>query len=184
VQTGILVATFALAALVVGLYVWFVAVRYRAEKRRKGDATRPARPTSRAPLLLADPPDVATPAPPPEAQPEAGGVATALAGIRLPCDLVPLTNIADRPDVADRVAFVTTGVPAETVGTAFANEVERLGYELIPLGEDRLQAEREGTRIDVAIHPFPGGVQTGSGSAFPTAPEGSVVVEVWIADSV
>jgi hypothetical protein len=169
--------------------VWFVAVRYRAEKRRKGDATRPARPAPRAPLLLADPPDVATPAPPPEVQPGAApapagvSVATALGGIRLPCDLVPLTNIADRPDVADRVAFVTTGVPAETVGAAFADEVKRLGYELIPLGEDRLQAEREGTRIDVAIHPFPGGVQAGSGAAFPTAPEGSVVVEVWIAAS-
>lgn len=186
---AVTVATFTLAAAIVALYVWFFVRRYRAEQRAKTDVdtTGVATPPLSARTAPSAPPAPLAPAAPPSSAPDTADpsprvptVAEALSGIRLPCDLVPLTNIVARPDVVDRVAFATTSYAAEEVGSALADELERLGYTIVPLGEDRIRAEKPGAHVALAIHPTPASVIVGSVAAFPTAPADSVVVEAWV----
>jgi hypothetical protein len=102
----------------------------------------------------------------------AAGVADALAGIQMPCDLVPL--VLDRL-ASDRITLSTTGYPAEAVGTALADEVERLGYALRPMSDHELLATRGATGLRLTIRP-----PDADGRHFehPTAREDSVVVEI------
>ncbi len=101
-----------------------------------------------------------------------------LAGIRLPVDLVPLVSIAPRPDVDDQVAFWTKDVPAEAVGQAFAGELVRLGFTVAPLKEGAVRAERDGAALLCQVHATPSIVTVDGRQAFPSMPEGAVVVEV------
>ncbi len=113
----------------------------------------------------------ATDRPVPRSAP-AAGVADALAGIQMPCDLVPL--VLDRL-ANDRITLSTTGYPAEAVGTALADEVERLGYALRPMSDHELLATRGSTGLRLTIRP-----PDADGRHFehPTAREDSVVVEI------
>jgi hypothetical protein len=77
----------------------------------------------------------------------AAGVADALVGIRMPCQLVPLVDRL----ATDRIALSTTGYPAEVVGTALADELERLGYVLKPLTDHELIATRGGTELHLRL---------------------------------
>lgn len=58
----------------------------------------------------------------------------------MPCDLAPLmgTGPLDPRDVA----FFTQGHPAATVGAALADEFERLGFQIRPVDERTIHAER------------------------------------------
>ncbi len=102
----------------------------------------------------------------------AAGVADALVGIRMPCDLVPL--VLNRLDT-DHITLSTTGNPAEVVGTALADEVERLGYVLRPLSDHEVLATRGATELRLTIRP-PG--PDGRHLAHPSARDDSVVVEI------
>jgi hypothetical protein len=148
------------------------------------DPTVPFLPSVPTPTL--DPGATMAPTPPPGFQaPEAqvtdrpaprsapaAGVADALVGIQMPCDLVPL--VLDRL-ASDRITLSTTGYPAEAVGTALADEVERLGYDLRPMSDHELLATRGATGLRLTIRP-----PDADGRHFehPTAREESVVVEI------
>jgi hypothetical protein len=99
-------------------------------------------------------------------------VADALAGIQMPCDLVPL--VLDRL-ASDRITLSTTGYPAEAVGTALADEVERLGYALRPMSDHELLATRGSTGLRLTIRPPD---VDGRHFEHPNAREDSVVVEI------
>jgi hypothetical protein len=102
----------------------------------------------------------------------AAGVADALVGIRMPCDLVPL--VLDRL-ATDHITLSTTGHAAADVGTALADEVERLGYVVHPISDHEVLATRGATELRLTIRaPGPDGKHL----THPTAREDSVVVEV------
>jgi hypothetical protein len=104
----------------------------------------------------------------------AAGVADALVGIRMPCDLVPL--VLDRL-ASDRITLSTTGHPAAEVGTALADEVERLGYVVRPMSDHEVLATRGATELRLSIR---GADRDGKHLDHPTAREDAVVVEIAI----
>ncbi|HEY2812133.1 MAG TPA: hypothetical protein VGJ03_01585 [Acidimicrobiales bacterium] len=110
----------------------------------------------------------------------AATVAACLSGVQLPCDLTPLTTMASRPNVGDRVAFWTNTTPAEVVGPAFADELERLGYSVTSLDLSTLAAQRDEARLIVVLHPDGLLAVIGDKPAFPSIPERSVVIETWV----
>ncbi|HEV3227213.1 MAG TPA: hypothetical protein VGZ52_10270 [Acidimicrobiales bacterium] len=200
--TAVQVLTFAAVAVTIGLYVLFVVWRYRVDRRKKAaqnqvDASMSSaiaraaaiagEPRSEPDIVaLADRPtsDVAPNAPAPAAVPVASArtLADVLAGIKLPNELAPLTSIAPRLGVGDRVAFWTDTAPAEAVGTAFADELERLGYAVTPLNECSLAARRDDVTLSVMIHPEGRSAVIGNQTAFASVPEQAVVIEVWVVD--
>jgi hypothetical protein len=178
-----------LAALVIGGYLLWVLWRLKAERRKK------AAEADSVPSLLEPAPPVEhvvpkaapgftaadVPATPPPAPPTVRlSVAGALSGIKMPCDLVPLTTLVPRPDVGDRVAFWTSGFPAEIVGTRFADELDRLGYALEPIGDNTLRARRGDEELHASIHASMALANVGGRPAFPSVPDDGVVVEVWV----
>jgi hypothetical protein len=102
----------------------------------------------------------------------AAGIADALVGIRMPCDLVPL--VFDRL-ATDKITLSTTGYPAEIVGRSLADEVERLGYVVRPLSEREVIATRGVTELRMMIK-APGA--DGRHHDHPNARDDSVVVEM------
>jgi hypothetical protein len=206
----VLAVTWIFAGLVVAAYIWFVVWRFRVERRKKAaqatsdDAmsdviARTAQRLSSAPPLgvpsassvpaasaaVAPTPAAAASAPAataaePPLEPVAATVAGLVSGIVLPHDLVPLTTIAPRSAAGDRVAFWTASTPAEVVGPAFASELERLGYTVIARDERSLSAQRDDDRLLVMIHPDGATAIIGDQMAFPSVPEVSVVIEVWV----
>ncbi len=139
-----------------------------------------AGPIAAAPVAAAPAP----PSPPPGYEPvpaasverhrsaPAAGIADALVGIRMPCDLVPL--VVDRL-ANNHITLSTTGYPAEVVGTALADEVERLGYVLRPMSDRELVATRGTTELRLTIDP-PG--VDGRHLEHPNARDQSVVVRI------
>jgi hypothetical protein len=102
----------------------------------------------------------------------AAGIADALVGIRMPCDLVPL--VFDRL-ATDKITLSTTGHPAEVVGASLADEVERLGYVVRPLSDHEVIATRGVTELRMSIErPGPDGRHL----HHPNARDDSVVVEI------
>jgi hypothetical protein len=207
--SGILIATWLLVGVVVGAYVLFVVWRFRADKRKKaaqaaadapmktalrspdldGTATpsSPAEssPASDRPLVAAAPTAPVDPVGPPAAriatQPRLT-IVQALAGINLPYDLVPLTTMAPRRGVDERVAFWTDTAPAEVVGPAFADELERLGYEVSSRDDTTLAGVRDDVHLVVVLHPDALLATINDQAAFPSVPERAVVIEAWISD--
>lgn len=195
---AVLVVTWVLAGLVVAAYIWFVVWRYRVEQRKKAaqdvtdaamsdaiaktaataaaQASGPASASAPAAVPIVEQAPTTEPAPPAQE----ATVASCLAGVALPHDLVPLTTIAARPAVGDRVAFWTDRAPAEIVGPAFAVELERLGYTVTALDERTLSAQRDATRLLVMIHPDGARAIIGDQLAFSSVPEQSVVIETWL----
>lgn len=118
--------------------------------------------------------------PAPEAAAEAVAPPTVLDlldGATLPYDLTPLTTtIVDH----DRHAiFLSTEGDAELVGTAFADELVRLGYEIEPKGHDEALARRGEDILSLRISPDAQSVDDGGEPRYPTAAEGAVAIEVW-----
>jgi hypothetical protein len=86
-------------------------------------------------------------------------VAEALRGIDLPCALVPVVDGDDPETTAGyRVVFTTRAATRRGVSAGLADELERLGYEVVDhpageSGEDReLQASRPGATLVVVVH--------------------------------
>lgn len=149
----------------VGVYAYRLHRRVTRGPRAAREARAAAGSTVTAPAPTARPASPARPAPP--AAPVRATVAEALAGIALPCELAPLTGTEALPDPRRLVCF-TDRAPAESVGAAVGDELERLGFTLRPVSATALVAARSGTELTVTVHPTP--------EAFPTAPPGSVVV--------
>lgn len=155
-----------------------------------GERSRPAVPFAAMP---ANPPASAAPAsasgrggmfagsspvaPAPPRDGAATPVAEALAGIQMPCDLVPLMS-ADGSLDPYHVDFVTTGVPAPTVGAALGDELERLGFSLTTTSEIQVVATKPGVQVTVTLVPDAAAVvDDGKNRRYPTVPPGSVVVD-------
>jgi len=109
----------------------------------------------------------------------AGTIADALQGIRMPCDLMPLTG--GQADFERRAAFVTVGYPAAAVAPEVADEVERLGMAFNALSDTTAVAEREDVRVKIAVRTVGPSVDGIADPLYPTAPEHSVVVEFELA---
>jgi hypothetical protein len=107
-------------------------------------------------------------------------VAEALAGISLPNDLAPLTSLADAdaPVAGDRVVFWTDTAPAEVVGRAFTEEVERLGFTVTRLDDRTVALRRDPFHLAATIYPDAGSAVVGKDQLFPTVPVGAVVLDV------
>jgi hypothetical protein len=120
------------------------------------------------------------PPPPPPTIGRRATVADVVQGITLPYDLAPLTTLVERPDVGDRVAFWTDRAPAEVVGAAVADEFERLGFTIEPVGSDTMRVTRDGQVLMARLHESPGLANVGGVPAFPSVPPNSVVLELWV----
>ncbi len=108
-------------------------------------------------LTQADPPVSETrPVPEPTPLPKrpARGLAETLAGIHLPCELLPVVPKGVSPS-DNTVSLVTTSAPPEVVGPAIADELERLGYELDAVSASRLIARRDpdALTLDMILSP-------------------------------
>lgn len=153
----------------------------RNEERRRGDRRHADR---REPVAAGtDSPNasenVAPPAPDPQPVPSEPTVAHLLAGFAMPADLTPVTPAGGTPN--DRAtSLISRDREAYDVGTNIADELERLGYSLQPVGETQLLATRDSEQLSVMIDPEPHTTVTGGGRRFPTANAGDVVVEFWV----
>jgi len=150
-------------------------------------------PSAPPPAAAATPPSSAPPAPAsappsaptPEPTPPAGGVGRpaaslmeALAGITLPCDLLPMTTVEGRTLSPRELLLVTSGYSGAEVGRALGAAVAELGYAITPLGGTRALAARGADQITITIHDRPDTILAGKRQAFPTAGADSVVVEL------
>ncbi|MCP5025131.1 MAG: hypothetical protein GY929_02495, partial [Actinomycetia bacterium] len=120
------------------------------------------------------------PPPPPPTAPTTGEatVAELVQGITMPSDLVPLTHTG--PSTGDHVVLMSTTADAAAVGPALADALEEIGMTIEPVSGNEIIASRYGHgSMHAAIHINPTTVLRAAGPAFPTAPAGSVVVELW-----
>ncbi len=104
-----------------------------------------------------------------------------LDGIELPYDLTPVTVAVEDPD--RHLIFLTTHSNAEEVGTRFADEMIRLGYEFSPVGLDQAIASRNGDMISMTIVPEAANVDEGNGPRYGAAGQGDVALELWVGDA-
>ena len=104
-----------------------------------------------------------------------------LDGIELPYDLTPVTAAVEDPD--RHLIFLTTHSNAEEVGTRFADEMIRLGYEFSPVGLDQAIASRDGDMISMTIVPEAAKVDDGNGPRYGAAGQGDVALELWVGDA-
>jgi hypothetical protein len=102
-----------------------------------------------------------------------------VAGIQMPCDLVPVIEAPARPGSRESVAFLTSGHDAREVGEATATELERLGFRVHALADDQVLATRGDDELKAIVHPRPHTVAYGGIPAFPSAPAGAVALELW-----
>ncbi len=149
----------------------------------------PPAPT-RAPAAASTP--ATAPTPSPAAAPAPSSVATiaraaatpvtvaqVIAGIEMPCGLVPLT-LSDhdmRYDRGQRVYFVTTQAPAAIVVSSLAEELERVGLNVSPIGETAALAQRGRLAVEFRINSIGALVDGVASTEFRSAPPNSVVVE-------
>lgn len=119
--------------------------------------------------------------PQPTRSPVAGArttLAEVLRGITMPADLAPLVHVAGT-DPTRRAVFCTTGRPVELVGVAVGEELARLGFTIEPVSATDSIARRGDDAVAVrmrAIGPQP--PKGPADPAYPTAPAGSVVLDV------
>jgi hypothetical protein len=106
-------------------------------------------------------------------------VAQVIAGIEMPCGLVPLT-LSDhdmRYDRGQRAHFFTTLVPAEVVRASIAEELERVGLAVTPIGDTAAVAQRGRLAVEFRISTVGALVDGVASFEFRSAPPNSVVVE-------
>jgi hypothetical protein len=136
------------------------------------DIPEPTAPTPTAPMV--DPP------PTPGAPAAGRSLIDLLEGISLPHDLVPLTQAAASSGPITSLVASTTSATPEEVGTALADELERLGYTVAPTGDQTALAQGPRGAVEIEIHPDAARAYDGGAPRFPTAAPGSVVVELTV----
>ena len=106
-------------------------------------------------------------------------VAQVIAGIEMPCALVPLT-LSDhdmRYDRGQRAHFVTTQVPALAVVTSLTEELKRVGLVVTPIGETAALAKRGRLAVEFRVSSVGALIDGVASIEFRSAPPNSVVVE-------
>jgi hypothetical protein len=106
-------------------------------------------------------------------------VAQVIAGIEMPCGLVPLT-LSDhdmRYDRGQRAHFFTTQSPAAVVGTTLSEELERIGLTVTTIGDNAALAQRGRLAVEVRIHTVGALIDGVASVIFRSAPPDCVVVE-------
>ncbi|HUP75326.1 MAG TPA: hypothetical protein VM282_19935 [Acidimicrobiales bacterium] len=105
-------------------------------------------------------------------------VGQVIAGIEMPCELVPLT-LSDhdmRYDRGQRAHFVTTSVPALVVMTNLTEELERIGLTVTPIGDTAAIAKRGRLAVELRVNTIGALVDGVASTEFRSAPPNSVVV--------
>ena len=106
-------------------------------------------------------------------------VAQVIAGIDMPCGLVPLT-LSDhdmRYDRGQRAQFFTTDIPAAVVGTSLADELERIGLTVSSLNDSVAVAQRGRLAVEMRIVTVGAAIDGVASTEYRSAPPNSVVVE-------
>jgi hypothetical protein len=106
-------------------------------------------------------------------------VAQVIAGIEMPCALVPLT-LSDhdmRYERGQRAHFVTTQVPALAVVTSLTEELERVGLIVTPIGETAALAKRGRLAVEFRVSTVGALIDGVASIEFRSAPPNSVIVE-------
>jgi hypothetical protein len=106
-------------------------------------------------------------------------IASALDGIRLPCDLTPL--LGETNDLDRRAAFYTVGYPPEAVAPEIADELERLGMRFDTVSDNVAVAKRDDVQVRVAVRSVGPAINGVADDRYPAAPANSVVVEFELA---
>ncbi len=104
-----------------------------------------------------------------------------LEGIKLPYDLTPVPSVVDDPD--RHLVFLTTHSNAAEVGRRFADELERLGFELETVEFDQAVAVRGDEVVSMKIVPDADQVIVAGGPRYGAAGSGDVALETWIGRS-
>lgn len=104
-----------------------------------------------------------------------------LQGIELPYDLMPVTSVVEDPD--RHIIFLTTHSNAGEVGKRFADELERLGFELDTVDFDQAIAVRGDDVVSMKIVPNADQVEHGGSPRYGAAGSGDVALETWIGRS-
>lgn len=104
-----------------------------------------------------------------------------LQGIELPYDLMPVTSVVEDPD--RHIIFLTTHSNAGEVGKRFADELERLGFELDTVDFDQAIAVRGDDVVSMKIVPNADQVEQGGSPRYGAAGSGDVALETWIGRS-
>ncbi|MFT5203421.1 MAG: hypothetical protein ACI9C1_002820 [Candidatus Aldehydirespiratoraceae bacterium] len=123
---------------------------------------------------ITETPPVTTPADP--LNERARTLAEALEGIAMPCDLAPLMGNGSL-DPREVSFFTRDQVPAK-VGGAIADELERLGYEISPVDDRSIRAERGQNLVRARIVSAATDSEEVFAELHPSAPKDSVVVEL------
>ncbi len=101
-----------------------------------------------------------------------------LDGIVLPYELVPVT--ANVKDFDRHRIFISNHPDAVEVGTAFADELTRLGYTVEPAGFDEALATRGEDSLSMRMVPSAASATEGGLPVYPAAREDDVALEVWV----
>jgi hypothetical protein len=156
---------------------WVADVVTPAPSPSPAPAVAPAVAPAAAPAAAAAPPPgprVAT-----IARPAAVTVAQVIAGIEMPCGLVPLT-LSDhdlRFDTGQRARFFTTEAPAVVVSAQLTEELERIGLTVSPDGDRRAVAQRGRLAVELRINTVGALIDGVASVEYRSAPPDSVVVE-------
>lgn len=101
-----------------------------------------------------------------------------LDGITLPFDLAPMPTAL--PEPSRHAVFLSSHPDPEEVGTAFADRLVELGFEIEPAGFDQAHAIRDGQVLSLRIAADAG--NNGDAGRYPDADKGDVAIEVWTGD--
>ncbi len=139
----------------------------------------PAGPSGGVALAVAGPPAGAGPAAAP-ADGRSDVLPELAAGVQWPCDLTPLVDVAARPGATERAVFVTTTAPGEVVRRELEASFEAAGGHISWYDGDIGLIRRHGVEANVQVHLTPQSAAVDASAAFPTAPEASIVVDLWV----
>jgi hypothetical protein len=103
-------------------------------------------------------------------------LAEALDGVAMPCDLAPLMGTG--PLDPRQVAFFTTGHEAAAVGSALADEFERLGFAITPEDDRSIRAARDADVVRARLASAALDSEAVMTELHPSAPEDALVVEL------
>lgn len=129
--------------------------------------------------LAEAPPPVPAPAPKPTPpmRPATRGLAETLAGIHLPCELLPVVPKGVSP--SDKtVSLVTATASPDVVGPAIADELERLGYELDAVSASRLVARRQTDVLTLDMILSPSQLERDGVALYPEVSDNAVLVVI------
>ncbi len=104
-----------------------------------------------------------------------------LDGIELPYDLTPIHCLVENPE--RHLVFLSTHQDARDIGTRFADEVIRLGYEFQPVGLDQAIAIRGEDVISMTVTGEANEVEDGDRLRYWPAGDGDVALELWVGRS-